>query len=148
MFRRITSKHDGYFYCLNFLYSFITENRLKEHEDVCKDHDYCYLEMPNENNKISKCNTGKKSMKVSFIFNADLESWPKKISTCHNNPNKSSTTKKNKHTASAYSLFTHCSFDATKNSLDYYRGQDCMEKFLQGFKRTCNKNNQLRKNMK
>ena len=29
------------------------------------------------------------------------------MSTCHNNPEKSSTTKKNKHTPSGYSLFTH-----------------------------------------
>ena len=30
---------------------------------------------------------------------------------------------------SSYSLFTHCSFDKTKNKLDYYRGKDCMKKF-------------------
>ena len=30
---------------------------------------------------------------------------------------------------SGYSLFTHCSFDKTKNKLDYYRGEDCMKKF-------------------
>ena len=35
----------------------------------------------------------------------------------------------NKHTPSGYSLFTHCSFDKTKNKLDYYRGEDCMKKF-------------------
>ena len=51
------------------------------------------------------------------------------MSTCYNNPEKSSTTKINKHTPSGYSLFTHCSFDKTKNKLDYYRGEDCMKKF-------------------
>ena len=50
------------------------------------------------------------------------------MSTCHNNPKKSSTTKMNKHAASGYSLFTHCSFDATKNKLDYYRGHDSIKK--------------------
>ena len=30
--------------------------------------------------------------------------------------------KKNKHMPSGYSLFTNCSFDATKNKLDCYRG--------------------------
>ena len=34
-----------------------------------------------------------------------------------------------KHTPSGYSLFTDCSFDATKNKLDCYIGKDCMEKF-------------------
>ena len=46
-----------------------------------------------------------------------------------NNPKESSTTKINKHTPSGYSIFTHCSFDQTKNKLNYYRGKDCMKKF-------------------
>ena len=28
-----------------------------------------------------------------------------------------------------YSIFTHCSFDKSKNKLNYYRGKDCMKKF-------------------
>ena len=52
-----------------------------------------------------------------------------KINTCHNNPKKSSATKINKHTPSGYSLFTHCSFDATKNKFDYYRGKNCMKNY-------------------
>ena len=51
------------------------------------------------------------------------------MNTCHNDPKKSSTTKINKHTSSGYSLFTHCSFDTTKNILDYYRGKNCMKNF-------------------
>ena len=39
------------------------------------------------------------------------------MSTCRNNPKKSSTTKINKHTSSGYSLFTHCSFDTKKIDL-------------------------------
>ena len=49
--------------------------------------------------------------------------------SCQNNPEKSYTEKKTKHTPSDYSLFTNCSFDATKNKLDCYRGKDCLEKF-------------------
>ena len=65
--------------------------------------------------------------KVPFIIYADLESLLEKMSTCYNNPKKSSTTKINKHTPSGYSLFTHCSFGATKNKLDYYRDENCMK---------------------
>ena len=61
------------------------------------------------------------------------------MSTCHNNPEKSSTTKVNKHKP-GYSLFISCSFVATKNKLDYYRGNNCM-KNLSRFKRAWNKNN-------
>ena len=32
----ITSKHDGDFYCLNCLRSFIAENKRKSHEKICK----------------------------------------------------------------------------------------------------------------
>ena len=80
---------------------------------------------------IVKHNHGQKSMRGSeFIFDSvDIESLLKKINTCHNNPEKSSSTKRNKYTPSAYSLFTHCSFHATKNKLDYYGRKDCMKNF-------------------
>ena len=99
--------------------------------------------MPKEDNKILKYNHGEKSLRVPFVIFADLESLLEKMNTCRNNPEKSSTTKINKHTASCYSLFTHCSFDRTKNKLDYYRGKNCMKKLLSRLKRTCNQNNQL-----
>ena len=51
------------------------------------------------------------------------------MSTCQNDPNKSSTTKINKHTPSGYSIFTNWSFDESKNKISYYRGDDCMKKF-------------------
>ena len=85
--------------------------------------------MLEEDNKILKYNQGEKSMKVPFIIYADLESLLEKMNTCHNNPEKSSTTKMNKHTPPGYPLFTHCSFDTTKNKLDYYRGKNCMRNF-------------------
>ena len=56
------------------------------------------------------------------------------MSTCHNNPKKSSTTKTSKHTPSGYLLLTNCSFDLTKNELDYYKGKDCMERFCKYLK--------------
>ena len=105
---------------------------LKKHYDVCKNHDYCYVEMPNKDNNILKYNHGEKFMKAPFIIYADLESLLEKISTCHYNANESSTTKINNHTPSGYSFFTHCSFDNTKNRLSYYRGQDSMEMFCKG----------------
>ena len=43
LFRGITSKHVGDFYCLNCFQSYRTENKLKNLENVCNDHDYCYV---------------------------------------------------------------------------------------------------------
>ena len=85
--------------------------------------------MPTKNNNIIKNNHGEKSLKLPFVIYADLECLLEKMSTCINNPNESSTTKINKHTPSGYSIFTHCSFDKSKNKLNYYRGKDCMKKF-------------------
>ena len=90
--------------------------------------------MPNEDNKILKYNHGEKSMKHTFIIYADLECLLEKISTCHNNPEKSSTAKINEHTPCGYSMFTHCSFDDTKNKLHFCRGKDYMERFCKDLK--------------
>ena len=70
------------------------------------------------NIKKKKYNQGEKSIRSPFIIYADLECLLEKISTCYNNPEESSTTEINKHAPSSYSLFTHCSFDKTKNKLD------------------------------
>ena len=85
--------------------------------------------MPIKNNNIIKYNQGEKSIKLPFVIYADLECLLEKMSTCQNNPNESSTTEINKHTPSGYSIFTHCSFDQSKNKLDHYRGKDCMKPF-------------------
>ena len=129
LFKGITLKHDGDFYCINCLHSFRTKNRLEKHYNVCKNREYCYVEMPEEYNKILKYNHGKKSMKVSFIIYTDLECLLKKTSTYHNNPEKSSKIKIDKHAPSGYSFFIQCSFDATKNKLDCYRSKDLWETF-------------------
>ena len=85
--------------------------------------------MPIKSNNTIKYNHGEKSMKLPFVIYTDLECLLEKMSTCQNNPNKSSATKINKHTPSGYSIFTHCSFDESKNEINYYRGDDCMRKF-------------------
>ena len=64
LFKGITSKHKGDFYCLNCFQSYTTENKLKKHKKVCENHDYCYVEMPKEDNKTVKYNHGEKSMKT------------------------------------------------------------------------------------
>ena len=46
LFREITLNHDGGHYCMNSLYSFWKESKLKSHENICKKHDYCRMVMP------------------------------------------------------------------------------------------------------
>ena len=60
--------------------------------------------------------------------------YVKKIDTCQNNPDLSSTTKINQHIPSGYSIYTSCSFDKSNNKLSYYRGEDCMRRFCKDLK--------------
>ena len=82
------------------------KKRFEKHERMCKDHDFCYVKMPDENNKILKYNLGEKSLKVPFIIYFDLVCLLEKIDTCQNNTEKSYTEKKVMHLTSGYSLVT------------------------------------------
>ena len=134
LLRGVTGNNNGDFYCLNCFHAYRTKNKLEIHKKICENHDYCHVEMANQDNKIIKYTQGEKSIKSPFIIYADLECLLEKIITCYNNFEESSTTEINKHMPSGYSLFTHCSFDKTKNKLDYYRGEDCMKKFCKNLR--------------
>ena len=54
LLRGITSTNSRDHYCLNCFHSFRTKMFFEKHKNLCKDHDYCYVEMPNENSKILK----------------------------------------------------------------------------------------------
>ena len=95
LLRGITSKHDEDFYYLNCFHLYSTKNKPKKHERVCYDHEYCYVEIHNEDSKILKYNHGENSLKAPFMIYADLECLFEKIHSCQNNPEKSHTEKKN-----------------------------------------------------
>ena len=82
-------------YCSNCFHSCSTKGKLKKHEKVCNAHDYCYVEMPNEDNKILKCNLWEKSLKAPAIIYADLKCLLEKMHSCQNNLEKSCTEKNN-----------------------------------------------------
>ena len=128
LLKGITSNHKEDFDCLSCFHSYRTKNKLNAHKKLCENHNYCHVEMPNEDNQIIKYNLGEKSIKLPFAIYADLECLLEKMSTCQNNANESPTTEINKHTLSGYSLYAHCSFNKSKNKLDYYRGKDCFAK--------------------
>ena len=72
LFCKMKSKHNGGFMCLKFLHSYSLKNKLKRHKGVCKNLDYCYIEIPKEES-ISNYNHGKKPMRVTFIIYANIE---------------------------------------------------------------------------
>ena len=70
--RGITSNHNKDFYCLNRFHSCSTKEKLEKHEKVCNDHDYCYVEILNDKDKILKYNHEEKSLKAPLMIYADL----------------------------------------------------------------------------
>ena len=73
LFTGVTSNHKEDFYCLNCFHSYRTKNKLDGHKNVCENHEYCHIEMPNKDNNKIKYNQRKKSIKLPFIIYADLE---------------------------------------------------------------------------
>ena len=73
LFRGITEYNNGDFYCLGCLHSFRTDNVLKKHERLCDNHNYCHIEMPNNDNNILRYNHGEKSLKAPLVIYADFE---------------------------------------------------------------------------
>ena len=52
LLRGITSNHNGVIYCLHCFHSYTIERKLRKHEKICNDHYFCYLKIPDEDNKI------------------------------------------------------------------------------------------------
>ena len=130
LLRRITSNRNGGFYCLSCFHPYTTEEKLRNHEQICNDHEFWHLKMSDEDHKVLKHVSGEKSLKVPFIFYADLECLLQKINICRNNPEKSYTEKKAMPRPSGYSLVTSVILHERK----YYRGEDCMKIFCEDLK--------------
>ena len=128
MLRGISSSNSGAFCCLNCFHSYRTLNKLKKHERVCNNHDYCHIDIPEEEGEnILKYSPGDKSLKAPFIIYAALACWLKKEQPHQNNAENSYTEIKAKHKPSGYSLSLIRSFDETKNRRKIYRRKDCIE---------------------
>ena len=59
LLRRITSNHNGDLHSLNCLHSYRTKSKLKKHEKICKNHDFCHLKMSDVDNNILESKPGK-----------------------------------------------------------------------------------------
>ena len=120
LLHRKTSKNKDDFYCLNCLHSFRTENKLKSHEKVCKNKDFCGIVMPSEKDNILEFNQYMKSDKMPYIIYADIESLIRKIDGCANNPENSSTTKIGEHIPCGYPMSIIWAFEDLKNKHTLY----------------------------
>ena len=71
---------------MNCLHSFRTDNKVKSHEKVCKNNDFCVIVKPSEKDNILEFNQYTKPDKMPCIIYADIESLIKQIDGCANNP--------------------------------------------------------------
>ena len=126
----ITSKHKGKFYCLNSLHCFRTKSKLKAHEKVCKNKEFCEIVMSSEKDKILEFNQYVKSDKMPHIIYADIESLIRKIDGYENNLDNSSTTKIDEHIPCRYSMSKIWAFDHVENKHTLKFGKDYMKKVL------------------
>ena len=124
LFRGITSSNNGDFH------GYHTINKLKKHEWVCNNHNYCHINMREEGENILKYSPEDKSLKAPFIIYADLECLVKKEQFCQNNPENSYAQRK----PSGCSLSLICSFDETKNKHTFYGRKDCIKRFCSDLK--------------
>ena len=106
LFRGITSEYQGGFFCLNCLHSFRTKNKVRSHEKVCKNKNFCETLMLSEKDNILEFNQNMKSDKMPYIIYADIESFIKEIEGCADNPENSSTTNIDDHIPCRYSRST------------------------------------------
>ena len=68
LLRGITSNHNGDFYCLNCLHSYRTKSKLKKHEKICKNHDFCHLKMCDAENNVLQSKALKKITQTSLCY--------------------------------------------------------------------------------
>ena len=138
MFTKITSTNTtNDYYCFNCFHSFRTENKLKEHESICENHDYCRVLMPEKKQRIIEYKPGTYSLKKEFVIDLDIECKLAKHKTCSNNPDKSYSKNINTHIPTGYSLNVVSQNGKSKHF--YHRGIDCMTELVQHLLRTGNK---------
>ena len=93
--------------CFRCLNTFNSEKSLASYHEYCKSHEAMKIELPEEGSKISVKNHNR-SMRVSFIVCADLESFTPQLSTCQPNPDKSYTRQYQKHIPSGFCYYIKC----------------------------------------
>ena len=111
-----TKKHATHFYCRNCYTPFISEERLAEHDFICRNNDTVKIEMP-KGLSTQYFKNHFKSQNVPFVVYADFESFTKPISSHQSGPKESYTKKYQKHEPSGFCYYIKC-FDDSVYSQD------------------------------
>ena len=114
---------------MNCLHSFRTDNKVKSHQKVCKNNDFCVIVKPSEKDNILEFNQYTKPDKMPCIIYADIESLIKQIDGCANNP---------EHISCGYSMWTIWSH---RKLTFLFRRKGCMKRFCESLREHAKKYN-------
>ena len=101
LLKGISSNHNGDVCCMNCFKSFRTKSKLEIHKKMCGNHNYFYVQMPNNENKILEYKHSQKSKIAPFAIYSDRECLLQKTKDENNDQNKS-TIKINNHIPCGY----------------------------------------------
>ena len=135
LMRDISSNVHGNHYCFGCFHSFRCKSTLEKHTELCKDHDFCKIKLPDKDHNIKKHDFGSKALRMNYIIYVDLECLLVNYDTCSNEPNKSYTINEALHMPSGYPISVlHKSTNSSKVS--YYREKDCIQKLCKELRET------------
>ena len=89
LMRDISSNSHESYYCFGCFHSFRCKSTLEKHTQLCKDHDFCKIKLPENDKKIKEHKQGSKALQMNDIINVDLECLLVNYDTCSNSPIKS-----------------------------------------------------------
>lgn len=152
--KQITSRNGAIHICDGCLLYFPTRIALQTHQIHDCAHIYTLLPSSstfrknwfNENVSNDKLyfDNFEKKKRVPFIIYADTEAFLKPITSCSNDPNKSSTTNVQRHDVYSFGYYIKCSYDSNLSKYVTYSGENCCHMFMtkleEDIKMICRKN--------
>ena len=135
LLRDVTSTNHGDFYCRNCLGSFRFKETLDLHIQACRDHDFCYVKMPEEGKNILRYQEGSKSIRVPFVIYADTECILRPIQSVEDRSDKPSTRNIAEHVGCGAAMLIKFAHGGYERAFEQSRGEDAISTFCKTLKR-------------
>ena len=112
--RGISSNSHENYYCFGYFHSFRCKSTSEKDAQICKDHDFYKIKLPENYKKIKEHKHGLEALRMNEIIYADLECLSVNYDTCSNDPNKSHTINIAQHIPSGYWITTLRNYNQLK----------------------------------
>ncbi|KAK3731226.1 hypothetical protein QZH41_004694 [Actinostola sp. cb2023] len=126
------TRHNGHmYYCMYCLHGFVRQDLLEDHEPHCGRHGPQKIRLPDEYHATLAFKEVQKQLKVPFIIYADFESI---LVECDSTPLKdhaSGTQKTQHHQPCGFGYTVVSTVDQYNQAPVVYRGEDCVDQFLE-----------------